>query len=164
MRFEVLVFRRVFFLDPCRSNSVPGHPILCWDVDSQSFFSCRRHTQATMASVQSLILDVREISSVGPYIVMDFNRCHLCNRTFATPEGLTRHNAQKHKSQEDKSPYCNICEKEFASNRCLTIHRNRVHGDVHNFRCELCGKGFRYHNDFTRHLSRTTPCTEDKTK
>ena len=55
-------------------------------------------------------------------------RCHLCNRSVATPSVLRNHMEQVH---EKKRPYaCTLCDLKFAQKAHLVTHYKGKHKQI----------------------------------
>ena len=69
--------------------------------------------------------------------------CDVCGKGFPIKSKLLRHRNEVH---EGLKPYqCSTCGKKFVSQYHLARHEVEIHikGDVKNFFCDLCGKGFK---------------------
>ena len=63
-------------------------------------------------------------------------RCLLCNTTYNTRGGLTRHTLKEHKGH--KMFVCDACGKKFQTHKTLDVHKKVVHERIKPFKCELC--------------------------
>ncbi|XP_013188706.1 zinc finger protein OZF isoform X2 [Amyelois transitella] len=79
--------------------------------------------------------------------------CLLCNKTFASSNGLKRHNVNTHTLVSLKSLQCNTCGKIFMSQDSLKLHV-KSHSDIPQkiHVCDVCGKNYRDKSALKRHL------------
>ena len=63
-------------------------------------------------------------------------RCLLCNTTYNTRGGLTKHTLKEHKGH--KMFVCDTCGKKFQTHKTLDVHKKVVHEKIKPFKCELC--------------------------
>jgi len=66
--------------------------------------------------------------------------CKICQKLFATKDGLKQHLRFVHKSEKKFS--CEKCSKKFTTSYKLTWHIRDVHEKSGDFACEFCGKRF----------------------
>jgi ankyrin repeat protein len=83
--------------------------------------------------------------------------CEHCNKDFATPSSLTRHNNSKHTNQNPAlarhEHRCPSCDARFARNETLQRHIRSKHTLELMERCQFCLKNFRK-DYFAPHESR----------
>lgn len=81
--------------------------------------------------------------------IEDMNKqCPVCNKEFATPTKLSRHQ----KTHSTDMPFkCKVCNKAFSHSGNYKIHL-RMHTDERPFRCTVCDKGCRQAQDLEKHM------------
>ena len=64
--------------------------------------------------------------------------CKKCDKTFANPQNLQRHEL----THTEEKPYsCPTCNKSFKLKEYLTQHQ-QVHAAIKPFECDVCHKTF----------------------
>ncbi|XP_052872912.1 zinc finger protein OZF-like [Anopheles cruzii] len=105
-------------------------------------------------------------------------RCDICNKTFLYANSLKLHNLDLHSGPEAKPFKCDKCQRSFArpfllkahlkshvqepcptcgkmlgNRRALTTHIERVHGNIPNLICDICGKVAATKTTMERHMN-----------
>lgn len=78
--------------------------------------------------------------------------CSFCNKPFATPKGVKRHELIIHLKP---FPFiCSICGKGARTKVCLQGHMSTQHGMAKQYRCDICNVEIAYKNKFKAHMLR----------
>ena len=64
--------------------------------------------------------------------------CRICKEEFYLPCHLERHAREKHKPK----PECDICGMKLSTVETVERHKQMVHFNIRNFKCEFCGFKF----------------------
>ena len=75
-------------------------------------------------------------------------KCTDCQEEFTSAPNLGDHRAQVHQAADLFK--CHVCSKSFVNGNGLKEHMKR-HTEARNFRCELCGSGFKVKLDLKQH-------------
>lgn len=82
--------------------------------------------------------------------IMHKFKCDTCQKTFSSFSGLKNHNRTMH-GAEDLLHKCSICGKCFENVSRLELHE-RSHSDHRQFKCQHCGKDYKYKCTLQKHL------------
>ncbi|XP_049810907.1 zinc finger protein 501-like [Schistocerca nitens] len=69
-------------------------------------------------------------------------QCQKCPKRFTSTTNLSMH-MKRHEGIRDQ--VCDICGQAFFRRESLKKHVACIHGDVHAFRCDICGKELKGH-------------------
>ena len=84
--------------------------------------------------------DVQDEDAIEDTTAVNRIDCKICQKLFATKDGLKQHLRFVHKSE--KKYCCETCTKKFATSYKLTWHIRDVHEKSGDFACGFCGKKF----------------------
>ena len=81
------------------------------------------------------------------------NKCPICEATFARRLKRDRHIKEVHSAEKIK---CTECPKTYTRQEQLDYHIKKVHQAVStNYKCDICGKDFKYKRNLNRHKDET---------
>ncbi|XP_058176265.1 zinc finger protein 91-like [Anopheles ziemanni] len=87
--------------------------------------------------------------------------CDVCGETFVKDYLLKKH-LSFHLAKHQKLNFCEECNRSFATPAALRCHRQTYHGEVANWICEICAKGFDSRSMLDKHVP--THSAEGKTE
>ncbi|ODM90844.1 putative zinc finger protein [Orchesella cincta] len=74
--------------------------------------------------------------------------CPLCG---ASVVDVKRHTMISHTAPENRRFECSMCSKRFVLNNHLQVHRKKAHSTDKPFKCEVCGKDFKFVTNLKEH-------------
>ncbi len=83
--------------------------------------------------------------------------CDLCSKSFTSKQGLHFHRQGQHLGERKYKCSYSGCEKAFTKMNVLREHE-RLHSDVYEFSCKICGKQFKQRGCYYAHTRRKTGC------
>ncbi len=94
---------------------------------------------------------------IGPVQKPKIHPCDFCNKSFTSKQGLHFHRQGQHLGERKYKCSFSGCQKGFTKMNVLREHE-RLHSDVFEFSCALCGQRFKQRAQYHAHMRRKTSC------
>lgn len=96
-------------------------------------FTCER-CQVKFLSENAFNAHVKRNDCFGEF------KCLFCEKVFATKARLSTHTLIHSRSKDDQKMFsCEICNKEFVKLASVDVHKKRIHEEVKDSLCTICG-------------------------
>lgn len=109
-------------------------------------FTCEKCNRK-FSSENSLNQHLKQNNCTGEF------KCLFCEKILPTKIRLDAHMISHSHSKDDKKMYsCDICHKEFITLANVNIHKRKVHEDIKNSLCTICGLSLYDKSQLKQHM------------